>query len=134
MLLEFLCVQDDKHRDDSRCGSLKAAPRIDKLLYANVSQHLSRNARQISTQSGGVGSDMIVHVRNELDGTLHRILHHAAILGIHAEPNQGTTENENAFKYSGHDPLLLALLKTRMRGRYYSTALLLPLAGQRGSA
>ena len=28
MLLEFSCVQSDKHRDDSRCGSLKAAPRF----------------------------------------------------------------------------------------------------------
>src|SRR5258708_2422796 len=67
-----------------------------------------------------MGSDVIVHVRNELHGTLHRILHHAAILGIHAEPDQCTTENENAFEYSGHDPLLLAQLKTEMPRRYYS--------------
>src|SRR5258708_2633143 len=90
------------------------------LLHANVSQHLRRNTSQVSTQSRCIGSDVIVHVRNKLHGTLHRILHHAAILGIDAEPNQGTTENENAFKYSGHDPLLLAQLKTEIRGRYYS--------------
>jgi len=27
-LLKFSCVQDDKHRDESRCGSLKATPRF----------------------------------------------------------------------------------------------------------
>src|SRR5260370_14839372 len=80
------------------------------LLHANVSQHLRRNTSQVSTQSRCVGSDVIVHVRNKLHGTVHRILHHAAFLGIDAKPNHCTTENENAFKYSGHDPLLLAQL------------------------
>src|SRR5437016_11828821 len=28
IFVEVSCVQDDKHRDESRCGSLKAAPRI----------------------------------------------------------------------------------------------------------
>jgi hypothetical protein len=46
IFLELICVQSDKHRDGSRCGSLKAAPQPELSI---ISTH-ARPSLQLSYQ------------------------------------------------------------------------------------